>query len=112
MKTALLAISILFSVGATFAVSPAEVVVQTKDLSQSDISLLTGKHILPLSGVNPSVFESTAFMPGSSDILGNYYTTSMLDFLSFDSSAGSPNTSRKGAVVGLLNRYSTQNMSN
>lgn len=87
MKTALLAILVLFSIGATFAVSPAEVVVQKKDLSQSDISLLTGKHILPLSGVNPSVFESVAFMRGSSDILGNYYTASMLDFLSIDSGA-------------------------
>jgi hypothetical protein len=110
MKTELLAISMLFFIGIAFAVSPAEVVVQSKNLTNSDISLLTGKHILPLSGVNPSIFTSAAFMRGSLDTLGNYYTTSMMDFLSSGLSDGNPNTTRKGAMVGLLNRYSTQNL--
>jgi hypothetical protein len=112
MRMKLLSILVLFFVGIANAASPAEVVAQSKNLATSDISLLTGKPILPLSGVNPSVFDSAAFMRGSADTLSNYYTASMLDFLSFDSSAGSPNITRKGAMVGLLNKYSTQNISN
>jgi hypothetical protein len=101
----------LFFAGIAYAVSPAEVVAQSSNLAYYDISLLTGKHILSLSGVSPSVFDSAAFMRGSSDTFGNYYTTSMMDFLSSGLSAGSPNITRKGAMVGLLNKYSTQNMS-
>ncbi len=80
MKTALLALLILSSIGGALSVSPAEVVVQTRDLSQNDNSLLTGPQVLPLSGTNPSVFGSPAFMRGSLDALGSYYTSSMLDF--------------------------------
>jgi hypothetical protein len=112
MKTELLVILMLFFIGVAFAVSPAEVVAQSRNLTDSDISLLTGKYILPLSGVSPSVFDSAAFMRGSFDALGNYYTTSMRDFLSSGLSAGNPNITRKGAMVGLLNKYSTQNLSN
>jgi hypothetical protein len=111
MKKFLLAILMLFS-ATTFAQSPAEVVLQTRDLSQNDISLLTGQQILPLSGTNPAVFESAGFKRGLLDALGSYYTASMLDFLSSDQNAGSSNITKKAAIVGMLNRYSTQNMSN
>jgi hypothetical protein len=112
MKTALLALLILSSIGGALSASPAEVVVQTRDQSQNDNSILTGLQILPLSGTNPSVFESPAFMRGLLDALGSYYTASMLEFLSSDQKAGSPNITKKAAIVGMLNRYSTQNMSN
>jgi hypothetical protein len=112
MKKFLLAILMLFSATIAFAQSPAEVVLQTRDLSQNDISLLTGQQILPLSGTNPAVFESAGFKRGLLDALGSYYTASMLDFLSSDQNAGSSNITKKAAIVGMLNRYSTQNMSN
>jgi hypothetical protein len=112
MKTELLVILMLIFTGAAFAMSPAEVVAQSKNLANSDISLLTGKQILPLSGVNPSVFDSAAFMRGSFDALSSYYTTSMMEFLSGGQNAGNPNITRKGAMVGLLNRYSAENINN
>jgi hypothetical protein len=104
MKTALLALLILSSIVEALSVSPAEAVVQTKDQSQNDNSLLIGPQILPLSGTNPSVFESPAFMRGLLDALGSYYTASMLEFLRSDQNGGSPNITKKAAIVGILNR--------
>lgn len=57
-----------------------------------------------LSGVNPDIFQNTAFSKDPGGLTsGSLYTSSINDFRNSDKNAGNSNVTKKVAKVGLVN---------
>lgn len=59
---------------------------------------------IELSGVNPAIFENSAFRKDPGGLTsGSLYTTSINDFRNADANAGESNATKKVAKIGLVN---------
>jgi len=55
-----------------------------------------------LTNLNPSIFDSPAFLMTPGGLMSDMYTSSINEFRAADPNAGASNATRKGAVIGLI----------